>query len=404
MNSPRKFALLFLIYIAITGNFRLLLAQNLPTLFTKVQRYSEFLNTPIAMAVAYDGNNRKFIVEQTGAIRIIESDILLSTNLINLKQELDDIEADNMEKGLQSLTFHPQFSSNGKFYVFYSGPTTTSGMDHKSVIAEYILTFIDNQWTISKGRKLLEVDAPTSHQTGGALAFGKDGMLFIGIGDGSNSVSEVKQSLAQDLNSFLGKILRIDVNAAMPYAIPRDNPFLTQPNIKPEIWAYGFRNPHRFDIDSKTNLFFCTDNGLQCCEEINLIEKGKNYGWPIVEGNGTSADTGKVTKAYYAPILVLNHSSDSFIIGGYFYHGNKFPKLHGKYIYSNNNGKLFYLEKKKKFGWLHGEIKNEGEAFNTKKYFITGFGKDEEGELYLLTSEGKGPRHGGVIFKFLNFE
>src|SRR4030095_7048326 len=242
------------------------------------------LKGPVGLASPDDGSERLFIIEQTGAVRIIKKGQLLEKPFIDLASKLDELNSFYSEKGLLGIAVHPEYKSNGKFYLYYSVSTATKGMDHKSVIAEYTVSS-NTDIANTTPRTILEIEEPESNHNGGQLCFGPDRYLYIGVGDGGGAGDKHGPAgNGQNINTLLGKILRIDVNGGNPYTIPADNPFASKEG-RDEMFAYGWRNPWRFSFDRKEGRLFCGDVGQNEFEEVDIIEKGKNYGWRIMEGS-----------------------------------------------------------------------------------------------------------------------
>jgi glucose/arabinose dehydrogenase len=242
---------------------------------------------------------------------------------------------------------------------------------------------------------LLRIDAPGPNHNAGQLAFGPDAMLYIGVGDGGGEGDQHGLiGNGQDINTTLGKILRIDVDHGDPYAIPADNPFASGNGTK-EIFAYGFRNPFRFSFDNVTGRLFAADVGQDKWEEIDIVENGKNYGWRIMEGNHlydpALAQTMHMNlSSLTSPIYDYSHYVGHCIIGGYVYRGSQSPSLQGKYIYADfsdtfflGRGKIFYLQEANPNTWTHMEFKLQSDK--PLNHYIQAIGQDDAGELYLLT-------------------
>lgn len=287
------------------------------------------------------------------------------------------------ERGLLGLAFHPDYKKNRKFYVYYSAPSAARESNHKSVIAEYKASVSNPDQAEQAGRILLEFEQPEMNHNGGQLAFGPDGYLYIGSGDGGGADDEHGSiGNGQNLNTLLGKILRIDVNRESGYAIPRDNPFVGQ-KAKPEIWAYGLRNPWRFSFDSKTRRLFCADVGQNKYEEIDIIEKGKNYGWRIMEGNHCFNPSANCkTSGLVMPIDVYDHDKGKSVTGGFVYRGTRFPSWQGKYVYADWTGPFFVLSESNG-KWIRSDLSVENKPDELR---VLSFGEDHKGELYVLTS------------------
>lgn len=351
----------------------------------KLKLIAKDVASPVSMDSPKDGSGRLFICEQTGKIKIIKNGAVLVKPFLDVSSKLDKINRGYSEKGLLGLAFHPNYKSNGRFFIYYSAPTANSTFNHKSVIAEYMVS-PDANVAGAEGRILMEIEQPESNHNGGQLAFGPDGFLYIGVGDGGGAGDDHgKYGNGQELNTLLGKILRIDVNGKVPYDIPADNPFAKAADAKPEIYAYGLRNPWRFSFDRKTGKLFCGDVGQDKWEEIDIIHKGKNYGWRIMEGNHCFKPSTNCNPAgLEIPVAEYSHSEGISVTGGYVYNGSAIPALQGKYVFADWNGKMFYLDetggKYKLQKLMIADKKNNDAGSN-----INSFGEGENGELYILT-------------------
>ena len=356
------------------------------------------LEGPVGMGVAGDGSNRLFVIEQPGKIRVVKGGTLLDQPFLDLTEKVDHGNVFYSEKGLLGLAFHPQYKSNGKFYIYYSAATATKGMNHKSVVAEYQVSSSNPDVATNSGKVILEFDEPESNHNGGCLAFGPDGFLYIGTGDGGGAGDEHGTiGNGQNKQTLMGKILRIDVNAASGYRIPPDNPFVGT-SAKPEIFAYGLRNPWRFSFDRKTGQIFCADVGQNEWEEIDIIEKGKNYGWRIMEGNHCYNPSTNCNKAGLTmPIAEYDHSEGKSVTGGYVYRGSKFPEMNGKYVFADWTGPFFMLSQ-------HAATNEWNKYKLTLKdfegdFYVNSFGEDEAGELYVAGQPSVGPKKSGKLYR-----
>lgn len=343
---------------------------------------------PVGIAIPPDGSGRIFVVEQTGKIRIIQDGVLLPAPFLNLTKKLPSKEfiATEYETGLLGLTFHPSYSENGKFYVFYT--------DKRNFIRIYEYRVSDsdpNRANPQSRRKLLSMPHPDYYNHyGGELAFGPDGYLYIGIADGGGIGDPF--GTGQSLKTLKAKILRIDVNSGDPYSIPADNPFLGHAHVKPEIYAYGLRNPWRFSFDAETGRLFAADVGQYLHEEINIIEAGGNYGWSILEANecfdrdrplshGNECDTSGLN--LIPPIYAYGRPSPfrfgtTAIIGGHVYRGSEIPALEGKYIFGDfTHGFIRTLTEDEEGNW-HAES-----LFTHLPFYLSSFGQDQDGEIYV---------------------
>lgn len=348
---------------------------------------------PIVLTNAADGSNRIFVGEQKGTIYSFDNNPAVTKSNVFLDIFDRVVYKDNEnEEGLLGFAFHPQYKKNGQLFVYYTSKKTKP---HTSVVSRFKVSPDNPNVALPASEEvLLEIPQPFWNHNGGTLAFGPDGYLYIGLGDGGAGNDPLDQ--AQNVNTLLGSILRIDVDhhdSGKKYAIPKDNPFVGKENAQPEIYAYGLRNIWRMSFDRKTGTLWCADVGQNLWEEINLITKGGNYGWNLREGMhpfGLKASGPRPD--LIEPIWEYDHQIGASITGGVVYRGKKLPELVGKYIYADYvTGKVWalkYDEAAKKV------ISNE--AIPTDKLPIISFGEDEEGEVYftLVTANGKG------VFKF----
>jgi glucose/arabinose dehydrogenase len=355
---------------------------------------------PVAMDYPKDGSGRLFICEQTGKIKIIKDGAVLKKPFLDVWSRLDAINKIYSEKGLLGIAFHPKYKSNGKFYVYYSARSADKQFDNKSVLVQYTVSADPDIADPASQKVIMEINEPESNHNGGQLAFGPDGFLYIGVGDGGGAGDKHgTKGNGQDLTKLLGKILRIDVDSKAPYAVPPDNPFATANAIKPEIWAYGLRNPWRFSFDRKTGMLFCADVGQNKWEEIDIIKKGKNYGWRVMEGTHCyDPGTGCNTEKLELPVAEYDHSTGISVTGGFIYRGKQIPALQGKYIFGDWKGKLFYLEEKEG-KWAFNHLSADGKIRDIHAN-INSFGEDESGEIYVLTQKTTGTLlPNGTVYK-----
>jgi glucose/arabinose dehydrogenase len=306
-----------------------------------------------------------------------------------------------MDTGILGFVFHPEYKSNGRFFVHYSAPSFKKGSDHKSVLEEFKVSNTNADKANPAGKLILEVEQPEANHNGGNIVFDQNGYLYLGFGDGGGQGDAHNRiGNGQDLNQLLGKIIRIDIDKGSPYQIPADNPFIGKQG-RDEIWAYGLRMPWRLSFDKKTSELFCGDVGQNSYEEVNVIKKGKNYGWRAMEGY-YPYDTTLYAKGgeYTLPIHAYSHQLGISITGGYVYRGKQFPAMEGKYIFGDWAFKIFYLEKNANQQWIRQDCHFEGKADNTFEFRVNSFGVDEEGEIYIVTQDEIGAiSPTGVIYK-----
>jgi glucose/arabinose dehydrogenase len=373
------------------------------TLQVKLELVARGLTSPVGMASPADGTHRLFIQEQPGRIRIIKNGQMLAEPFLDLTAKIGSLNPAYSEKGLLGLAFHPGYKTNGRFFVYYSVSVANKNTDHTGILAEYLVS-PGNPDMASKDEKIIMAIAePESNHNGGQIDFGPDGYLYFALGDGGGANDEHGASgNGQNLNTLLGKILRIDVNGKPPYEIPTDNPFNGK-NAKPEIWAYGLRNPWRFSFDKVTGQLFCGDVGQNKYEEVDIIEKGKNYGWRIMEGNHCFNPPENCDRTgLVLPIYEYDHSTGISITGGYMYRGKAFPSLHGKYFFADWSGKLFALQKGENNEWFSYNVIAGDHKNNDLNCKINSLGTDQDGEIYLVTQTLFGPKSPtGKIYKII---
>jgi glucose/arabinose dehydrogenase len=337
-------------------------------------------NQPVGIYSAGDGTNRLFIVEQSGVIRVFEN--ARNISLSNVFFDISNRVLFSGEQGLLGLAFHPNYKVNGYFYVNYvtSNPTRT-------IIARYSTVAGDpNRADGNSELVLLVVNQPFVNHKGGQLAFGADGYLYIALGDGGSAGDPFGN--AQNRSSLLGKILRIDVDSpsgGRNYGIPTDNPYAGNTlGYREEIYAYGLRNPWRFSFDPATQWLWVADVGQSQREEVDIVEKGKNYGWNIMEASLCySPPTGCNTAGLELPIWEYGRDEGIAVIGGFVYRGSKMPRLYGAYVYGDyGSGKIWAL-------WYNGTGTAANALLVDSTLNIASFGLDEQNEVYISAFDGK---------------
>jgi glucose/arabinose dehydrogenase len=407
--------------------------NNNPNATPNLQLVADNLVSPLSVTEAPDGTKRLFIVDQTGKIWIVNADgSKPATPFIDISSKMVSLSPAYDERGLLGFAFHPDFKTNGKFYVFYTAPPRAGGPDAQNAwnnltrISEFKVSSNSNLADISSERIILEADHPQMNHDGGTIAFGPDGYLYISIGDGGgkddDDVGHVadwytanKGGNAQSITAnLMGKILRIDVNSGSPYSIPADNPF-SGTGVKREIYAFGFRNPYRFAFDmSGTRQLYVGDAGQGLYEEIDVVTKGGNYGWNVKEGTAcfnTDNDllirpscptVDSMGKPLIDPVIQLNNFANpaggvaTVIVAGHVYRGNLLPTFQGKYIFGifsqdgKANAKLYSSNPSGPGLWSYNEIMLKDYATNLGM-FVKGFGQDLSGEIYVTTTGVQGP-------------
>lgn len=346
---------------------------------------------PVVLTHAGDGSGRIFVGEQFGRVHVFPKDRNIDTTktFLDIRSKVTYEEIEN-EEGFLGLTFHPRYRQNGYFFVYY----TTSDAPHTSVISRFQVTANDPDRADPRSElEIMRIKQPSWNHNGGTILFGPDGMLYIGLGDGGRSRDPWGHG--QNLNTLHGSILRIDVDRhenGKQYAVPPDNPFVGRQDARPEIWAYGLRNVWRMAFDPQTGVLWAADNGEDLWEEIDLIERGGNYGWNLREGHTKFGLEGSPPRPdLIEPIWDYHHDVGMSIIGGCVYRGPRLKQLNGAYLYGDYVvGSLWALryDPQRKRVTENRPIKSTGMPVMT-------FGEDEDGEVYVTTMLG-----GGVIYWF----
>lgn len=381
MKTFKCYYIIFLIiFLGCKGNF----AQN-----PNIQLIQAFPNvtftSPIFLTHSNDGTNRIFVVQQNGIIKVFPNDTNVTS--ANVKTFLDisnKISSSTGEEGLLGLAFHPNYLSNGYFYINYTAP----GPLHTVVARFKVSSGNPNKADSLSEYQILQVTQPFSNHNGGNLMFGLEGYLYIALGDGGSGGDP--NNNAQNTHVLLGKILRININdttLTARYTIPNTNPFYNDTTSgRGEIFCWGMRNPWRFSQDAVTGVIYCGDVGQNVWEEIDILQPGKNYGWRVLEGNScynppTNCDTTGKTM----PIKVYSHTSGACsVTGGYVYRGSRRPELQGAYIYGDYcNGRVWMLR------YNNGNVTSDS-LLTTLPTSLSSFGVDQSNELYITGySNGK---------------
>jgi glucose/arabinose dehydrogenase len=339
------------------------------------------LSKPVLVTNAHDGSGRLFIVEKTGKIRILKNGALLPTPLINLTSQVST----GSEQGLLGLAFHPSFKTNGLFYVDFTR------LNGDTVIDQYRVSPTNgNVAVISSVRHIIAIAQPYANHNGGDIVFGPDGYLYIGMGDGGSTGDPGNR--AQNVNSLLGKILRINVNGSVgtqQYRIPAGNPYVGKTG-RDEIWSLGLRNPWRFSFDRLTGDLWIGDVGQSNYEEIDRSTvagsargRGVNFGWRQLEGRHCyNPATGCNRTGKLMPVVEYTHSEGCSVTGGFVYRGTTIPSLVGRYVFGDYcSGRIWTVAK----GAASPMTKS---LLTDTNMLISSFGEDEHGELYVCDLSG----------------
>ncbi|TWU51139.1 family 16 glycoside hydrolase [Rubripirellula reticaptiva] len=340
------------------------------------------------LTYAKDGSNRLYAASQYGAIWSFEnrSDVAESKMVLDLRGKVKDWKSRGAnEEGLLGLSMHPDFKSNGYFYVYYTHPT-----EKKSVLSRFTIPR-DGSLAADPSSELviMEIDQPYLNHNGGSMEFGPDGFLYIGMGDGGDRNDP--HGNGQNLAVLLGKILRIDVDhpaAGKNYGVPADNPFVDKENAAGEIFAYGVRNPWRIAFDPKTGDLWAGDVGQELWEEILVVKKGGNYGWSTREGShafgNKAADDG--ASPAIEPVWEYDHQIGKSITGGRVCRSDRLPQINGKYLYADYvTGRVWALTRSAETG-----LATRNEQAIPDSVAVLSFGQDESGEVYILTNSSRG--------------
>lgn len=357
------------------------------------------------------GDRRLFILERAGRVRVVVDGALRAAPVLELPVDLD-----HNELGLLGMAFHPDWAANPRFYIFYSELDTRD-----SIVAEYAMSKTDPDVADPSERRLLSIPIDNGYHNAGAMAFGPDGYLYIAVGD------DGYYDNVQDATYLTGKLLRIDVDLRAgnervdadgdmidDYAIPADNPYASPGPERGEIWAIGFRNPWRFSFDRKTGAIYIADVGRKLREEVSAVDPGDglgaNFGWPIREGTPCHNRDDPFDETFgpcevpgdeIVPIVEHTRADSTCIIGGHVYRGACMPALRGTYIYSDNTLNTF-----RTLRWTDGAVADEANitesiASALAPPFVTSFGEDADGELYVVTYGPNGSAGDGYVAKIV---
>ncbi len=414
-----------------------------------LQQLAEGFVSPMNVVSLDDGTGRLLVNDQVGTIHVMQKDGKLDEKLfLDLRSKLTKLNSGFDERGLLGLALHPKFKSNRKLYVFYSAPLRAgapTNFNCTSHLSEFTAAADFSSADPASERVLLQIDKPQFNHNGGRILFGPDGYLYIGTGDGGggndgvgspeNEIGHAPEGNGQNTSTLLGKILRIDVNKGTPYAIPSDNPFAKDKKGRPEIFAYGLRNPWGLAFDrGGRREFFVADVGQNLYEEINIVTKGGNYGWRVREAHvafdpkkpnqppAESPKTDVFGKPFIEPVAWYKHPARNkidpaqiegiSITGGHVYRGKAIPALVGKYVFADwsrtwalPDGVLFTASpdgKDRNAKWNIESLPFASTTGEKIRAYIVAMGEDDQGELYVMTN-GRNSLSGqtGKVYKLV---
>jgi glucose/arabinose dehydrogenase len=328
------------------------------------------------------GDDRLFVVEQAGRVRVLRDGAEPDEPFLDISERISS----GGERGLLSLAFHPDFATNGAFFLDFTDPGGDTRVERWTVGPD------PDRADPASARVILAIEQPYANHNGGHLLFGPDGMLYVALGDGGSGGDPLGSG--QDRGTLLGTILRLDVDAAEPYAIPADNPFVGHATFRPEIWAWGLRNPWRIAFDPDEGLLYVADVGQNRIEEIDVVpagEPGLNFGWNLMEGSECFTP-GCDPSGLVLPVVEYDHSQGCSVTGGLVYRGTRVQAIRGHYFYSD------YCE-----GWLRSFRYEDGAAVDHRVWEVgsagnvVSFGTDADGELYVVSRSGDLPARPGAL-------
>jgi glucose/arabinose dehydrogenase len=344
---------------------------------------------PLLLTGAGDGTNRIFVVSQYGSVHVWPNDPQADEmkTFFDIRDRVQYHDKEN-EEGFLGLAFHPRYTENGEFFVYYTKRRRQRGEPNMSIISRFRVSRDDpNRADADSEEVIMRIRQPYWNHNGGTIVFGPDGYLYIGLGDGG--AANDPHGNGQNLQTLLGSILRIDIDhkdKGREYAIPKDNPFVDRGReARGEIWAYGIRNVWRIAFDSQTGDLWAGDVGQDTWEEIDIIRRGGNYGWNLREAMHPFGPSGSPPRPnLIEPIWEYHHNVGKSITGGHVYRGRDVPELEGAYLYADYvTGQIWALwyDMNKQQVTANREILPKGTP-------VMSFGEDDEGEVYFVTQEG----------------
>ena len=370
---------------------------NNDSINVKYQLVTYSSGLPVELNTPANVDGKVFVTDNRGKIWILQNDSLKSKPFFDIHDKIGKQPENSLIGMIYSVAFSPQYSTNHKFYVYYNAPSKVHTDSAKLVVSEFTASKTNPDIAdLNSEHRIIEFKGRTVQDNGDQLVFGPDGYLYIALGD-NNAEDTTWKYLAQDLKYPNGKLLRIDVSKT-PYAIPADNPFVGVKNARPEIWAYGFRRLWRFSFDPVTHEIFGGDVGENREEEIDIVKRGSNYGWPVKEGDSTfEKNNSDSATNFTAPIFTYTHKTGVCVIGGSFYYGNEIPALKNKYVFADWHGSMFALSKNKDSIWKSQSLKIINKP--TSDFFICGFFIDAHNQIFVMGYLAERQDKKGVIYK-----
>lgn len=352
---------------------------------------------PIELNTPDNDDGKSFVTDNTGKIWILKNDSLGPKPFFNIYDKIGKQPKNSPIGMIFSVAFSPQYPTNRKFYVCYNAPPQSHTDHGKLVVSEFTASKTNPDLAdMNSENRIIEFKGLKVQDNGSQIVFGPDGYLYISVGD-ENAGDSTYHYVAQDLAYPNGKLLRIDVSKT-PYSIPIDNPFVGVKNAAPEIWAYGFRKLWRFSFDPVSHQIFGGDVGENKEEEIDIVTKGSNYGWPVREGdsafekNNANSETG-----FTPPAFEYNHKIGVCVIGGNFYYGNEIPSLKNKYVFADWHGSVFALSKNNDHQWTSESLKIINKP--AVDFFICGCDIDLNNQIFVLGYLAGKDGDKGVVYK-----
>jgi len=370
---------------------------NTDSVNLKYRLVSYIPGIPIELNTTANKDGKIFVTDNTGKIWILKNDSLETKPFFDINDKIGKQTKNSPVGMIFSVAFDPHYRSNGKFYVYYNAPSKIHKDIPQLVVSEFTADKNNPEIADLKSeRRVIEFNGSEAPDNGSQMGFGPDGYLYISIGD-ENAGDTTYHYNAQDLKYFDGKLLRIDVSQS-PYVIPPDNPFAGVKNARPEIWAYGFRKLWRFSFDSVTHRIFGGDVGENSEEEIDIVTKGADYGWPVEEGDSSFKKNYLNSQMSFTdPVNTYTHKTGTCVIGGNFYYGNEIPLLKNKYVFADWTGGIFSLTKNETGHWVRQPLKIINKP--SESFFICGCNVGADNQIFMMGYLAVGKREEGVIYR-----